>query len=56
MFKQSDREWRNACCILCACMLLYFPDGMLVELDCQIQNWVLDRRWQSLHYFLVNTL
>ena len=30
---------------------LHFPDGMLVELVYQMQNWVLDRRWQSLHYF-----
>ena len=34
-----------------ACIFLYFPDGMLVELVYQMQNWVLDRRWQSLHYF-----
>ena len=30
---------------------LHFSDGMLVELVYQMQNWVLDRRWQSLHYF-----
>ena len=34
-----------------ACIFLYFPDGMLVELVYQMQNWVLDRRWQSSHYF-----
>ena len=37
--------------ITCACIFLYFPDGMLVELVYQMQNWVVDRWWQSLHYF-----
>ena len=47
----SDWEWRSLYRITCACIFLYFPDGMLVELVYQMQNWVVDRWWQSLHYF-----